>query len=221
MPFGKTLQISGAAAATEDPKDRHQQQQPLRVADASALATFWQGLQEGDQISSGSGVRQGREQSRHSRHQHGRTSRPVTDFQSALPLEPPGLAPLVESDHVDPQLLGDLGHALAMGRPHPPSHIGLDGLAVTTHRSIPSSPQVVVVVGMKRRHLSWQRGCHYNYIFCCENYAGSEGYISEKIFDALAAGSLPLCLGESRLRQWFPLGCVVFNADYRSDHAMP
>jgi len=40
--------ISGAAAAAEDPKDRNQQQQPLRVADASALATFRQGLQEGD-----------------------------------------------------------------------------------------------------------------------------------------------------------------------------
>jgi hypothetical protein len=58
MTLGKTLQIPGAAAARQDAQDRHQQQQPLRVADASALAAFRQRLQEGDQISSGSGVGQ-------------------------------------------------------------------------------------------------------------------------------------------------------------------
>ena len=68
------------------------------------------------------------------------------------------LAPFVKGDHVDPQRLGDLSHALAMGRPHPPADISLDGLAVTTHRSCPSSPLVVELVGMERRHLFWQRG---------------------------------------------------------------
>ena len=38
------------------------------------------------------------------------------------------------------QLLGDLHHALAVGRPHPPADISLDGFAVATHRSIPSGP---------------------------------------------------------------------------------
>lgn len=42
--------------------------------------------------------------------------------------------------------------------PHPPADISLDGLAVTTPRSVPSGPLVVEVVGMKRRRLSWQRG---------------------------------------------------------------
>jgi hypothetical protein len=59
---------------------------------------------------------------------------------------------------MDPKLLGDLRHALAVGRAHPAADISLDGLAVTTHRSIPSGPLVVEVVGMERRHLSWQRG---------------------------------------------------------------
>jgi hypothetical protein len=40
MAFGKTLQIHGAAAATQDAQDRHQQQQPLRVTDTSTLAAF-------------------------------------------------------------------------------------------------------------------------------------------------------------------------------------
>jgi hypothetical protein len=34
---------------------------------------------------------------------------------------------------MDPKLLRDLGHALAMGRSHPPADISLDDLAVTTH----------------------------------------------------------------------------------------
>ena len=34
----------------------------------------------------------------------------------------------------------------------------LDGLAVTTHRSGPSSPLVVELVGMERCLLCWQRG---------------------------------------------------------------
>ena len=58
MPLGETLQIPGAAAATEDAKDRHQQQQPLEVTHPSAHTTFRQRLMKGDQISSGSGVGQ-------------------------------------------------------------------------------------------------------------------------------------------------------------------
>jgi hypothetical protein len=77
-----------------------------------------------------------------------------------LSLQPPDLAPLVEGDHVDAQLLGDIRHTLAVGWPHPPADISLDGLAVRTHRSIPSGPLVVEVVRMERRQLSWQRGAN-------------------------------------------------------------
>ena len=58
MPFGKTLQIPGAAAAAEDAQDRHQQRQPLGVRHPSALPPLPQGLKKGNQISSGSGVGQ-------------------------------------------------------------------------------------------------------------------------------------------------------------------
>jgi hypothetical protein len=50
-----------------------------------------------------------------------------------LPLQPLGLAPLVEGDHVDTQLLGDRGHALTLGRPHPPPDISFDSLAARPH----------------------------------------------------------------------------------------
>jgi hypothetical protein len=62
--------------------------------------------------------------------------------------------------------------------------------------------------------------CHYRYAFCYENYAGDEGYISEKIFDALAAGTVPLCLGDRSLRRWIPSDCAVFREDYSSDRAL-
>ena len=39
-------------------------------------------------------------------------------------------------------LLGNLSHALACWRTHPPSHINFERLAVTTHCSAPSSPLV-------------------------------------------------------------------------------
>ncbi|MBM5785942.1 MAG: transposase family protein, partial [Cyanobacteria bacterium K_DeepCast_35m_m1_288] len=44
-----------------------------------------------------------------------------------------------------------------MGRTYPPSHISLNGLAVTTHSPAPSSP-LVKSGGLERRQLCWQRG---------------------------------------------------------------
>jgi hypothetical protein len=62
--------------------------------------------------------------------------------------------------------------------------------------------------------------CHYRFAFCYENFEGNEGYISEKIFDALAAGTVPLCLGDSHLKSWIPNDCAVFRSDYSSDQAL-
>jgi hypothetical protein len=58
MAVGKTLLIRGHAAAIQNAQNGHQQQQSLRLTDNSALAAFWEGLLEGDQISSGCGVSQ-------------------------------------------------------------------------------------------------------------------------------------------------------------------
>jgi hypothetical protein len=62
--------------------------------------------------------------------------------------------------------------------------------------------------------------CHYRFAFCYENYEGHEGYISVKIFDALAAGTVPLCLGGRHLKRWIPSDCAVFRSDYPSDQAL-
>ncbi len=41
---------------------------------------------------------------------------------------------------MNPQICCDLGHALTLWRTHTPSHISLDGLAVQTVSTTPSSP---------------------------------------------------------------------------------
>ena len=56
----------------------------------------------------------------HNRELIGR-AQPLRDLLAGrhhLPLQPPGLAPLVEGDRVNPRSLGDFGHSLAMGRRH-------------------------------------------------------------------------------------------------------
>jgi hypothetical protein len=50
MPPGKGLEITGAAAAAQDPQHRHQQQEPLRVAHPTAVAAIGDGLEEVDQV---------------------------------------------------------------------------------------------------------------------------------------------------------------------------
>jgi hypothetical protein len=64
----------------------------------------------------------------------------------------------VEPDHVDAQFLADLRDPPQIGRQNPPEYIGLDGLTVRTHRSMPSGPLVVELAWMEGRQLSWQRG---------------------------------------------------------------
>jgi len=50
VSFGERLQISGAPAAAQDPQNRHQQQEPLRVTHPAAVAAIRNGLEEADQI---------------------------------------------------------------------------------------------------------------------------------------------------------------------------
>jgi len=50
MPPGKGLEITGAAAAAQDPQHRHQQQEPLRVTHPTPVAPVRDGLEEADQV---------------------------------------------------------------------------------------------------------------------------------------------------------------------------
>ena len=57
-----------------------------------------------------------------------------------LSLQPPALAPSVESADVDARLLGNPRHALTSGRTHPFTDVSFDSLAVTPHWSSPQAP---------------------------------------------------------------------------------
>ena len=50
MPPGKRLQITGAAAAAQDPEHRHQQQEPLRLTHPTAVSPVRDGLETTDQV---------------------------------------------------------------------------------------------------------------------------------------------------------------------------
>ena len=69
-----------------------------------------------------------------------------------LPLLLPGFTPAVESNNVESQLFWNPGHALALRRPNPPSHISSD-LAVMTHRPALSSPLVGEKLRVERHQL--------------------------------------------------------------------
>ena len=84
MPFGKILKIAGTATATEDERDRNEQQQQLGIANNSNLSALWQGLQKGDQIRSGIGAYLSTGAVPSNRHRHGRISRTMTEFQTAV-----------------------------------------------------------------------------------------------------------------------------------------
>jgi hypothetical protein len=49
-----------------------------------------------------------------------------------------------------------------------------------------------------------------------ENFRGRRGYISEKIFDALQAGSVPVYLGEERIEEFVPRESFVDARNFRT-----
>ena len=60
VPAGKSLQIPGAATATQDSQDGQQQQQPLGIAHPTTLAALRKRLQKADQIRRRRGLEQER-----------------------------------------------------------------------------------------------------------------------------------------------------------------
>jgi glycosyl transferase family 10 (putative fucosyltransferase) len=49
----------------------------------------------------------------------------------------------------------------------------------------------------------------YRFVMAYENFLGERGYISEKIFDAFQAGSVPVYLGEKRIAEFVPREAFV------------
>ena len=50
----------------------------------------------------------------------------------------------------------------------------------------------------------WDLCEQYRFVLSFENFRGNRGYISEKIFDAFFAGSVPVYLGDDRITDYVP-----------------
>lgn len=56
----------------------------------------------------------------------------------------------------------------------------------------------------------------YRFVAAVENYRGDRGYISEKIFDALFAGAVPVYLGDERISERIPAEAFVDVRNFSS-----
>ncbi|MDX2110995.1 MAG: glycosyltransferase family 10 [Verrucomicrobiota bacterium] len=60
----------------------------------------------------------------------------------------------------------------------------------------------------------------YRFALAYENYAGNEGYISEKLFDALYAGTVPVYYGDSAITKYAPAECFVDGRLFRNAESL-
>lgn len=56
----------------------------------------------------------------------------------------------------------------------------------------------------------------YIFNFCLENTRNTTGYITEKIFDAMHAGTIPIYAGASNIDEYIPRNCYINYADFTS-----
>ena len=56
----------------------------------------------------------------------------------------------------------------------------------------------------------------YRFVVCYEN-TSTPGYISEKLFDCLFAGCVPVYLGEPHIERFIPTGCYIDRRKFASD----
>lgn len=61
---------------------------------------------------------------------------------------------------------------------------------------------------------------NYKFSICYENCYGETGYITEKIFDAFLAGSVPIYLGAPNITDYVPGDCFIDRESFESDEEM-
>lgn len=75
----------------------------------------------------------------------------------------------------------------------------------------------IVLSAEERSSAKREKLGNYKFVIASENYYGSRGYVSEKIFDALLGGSVPVYLGEERITDSVPGSCFI---DVRQFHRL-
>ena len=58
---------------------------------------------------------------------------------------------------------------------------------------------------------------NYKFSICYENAKEIPGYITEKIFDSMAAGCIPVYWGAPNIQQYVPEECFVDRRQFKSD----
>jgi hypothetical protein len=61
---------------------------------------------------------------------------------------------------------------------------------------------------------------NYNFSFCYENATGLPGYITEKIFDSMAAGCIPIYWGDSDISSMIPSNCYILRDEFTSHETL-
>lgn len=56
----------------------------------------------------------------------------------------------------------------------------------------------------------------YRFTLCYENISQIQGYITEKIFDCFAAGSVPIYWGAANIADYIPKGCFIDRREFTS-----
>ena len=63
----------------------------------------------------------------------------------------------------------------------------------------------------------WDVLKNYKFCFCFENMGNQRGYVTEKIFDCLVGGCVPIYLGAVNITDYVPKECFIDRRDFSSD----
>lgn len=63
----------------------------------------------------------------------------------------------------------------------------------------------------------WETLKNYKFCFCYENLTNQRGYITEKIFDSMVAGCVPIYLGAVNVTDYIPKECFIDRRDFCSE----
>lgn len=61
---------------------------------------------------------------------------------------------------------------------------------------------------------------HYRFNFAYENVRGIRGYVTEKIFDTLQAGTIPIYWGAPNIADYVPKNCFIAREDFADQQAL-
>ncbi len=61
---------------------------------------------------------------------------------------------------------------------------------------------------------------NFRFCICYENMQGSKGYITEKIFDAFAAGNVPIYWGASNIEEYVPPDCYIDRRKFKDNEEL-